>query len=127
MKRGRSTIPKVLESAVSLVRPSLPEGRPGAVALTTLDKRPDGMPAAAQFLAPVAGASPWLMKLTSHGSWANSNEVEHPRNSSVTAGARIECVVFPRNCMSLIADRRNPPAQVVDLPAIELSPPRTAP
>src|SRR5207244_13448789 len=98
MNRGRSTTPKALESAVSLVSCWLPEVMPAAVALTTLDRKPAGIPAAAQFLARVAAACPWLMKVTSHGSLANSNAVEGARNSSVTAGARIEWVLLPRNC-----------------------------
>src|SRR6266480_1016576 len=128
MKRGRSTTPKVFESAVSLVRPWLPEVKPCAVALTTLDTKVVVLiPAAAQFRARAAGDWPWLTKFLSHGSLANSVLVLPGRNSSVTAGARIECVLLPRNCMSWIGDQRSPPVQVVESPAIELLTRRTAP
>src|SRR4030081_1406576 len=112
MERGRRTRSTGLEAALSLVRLWLPEVRPCAVALTTLDTKVEVLiPAAAQFRARLAGDWPWLTKFLSHGSLANSNAVEGGRNSSVPAGVRIECVLLPRNCRSWIGDQRSPPVQ----------------
>src|ERR1700722_13413135 len=97
-QRGRSTMPMVRESAVSLCRLVLPDEVPLAVALTTFDvKVAVSMPAASQFFLRVAGAVPWLTKLWSQGSFANRNEVAAGRNSSVIAGARIDFVRLARN------------------------------
>src|SRR5579862_7852075 len=107
-KRGRNTTPKVLESAVSLVRLGLPEVMPCAVAFTTFEVKGWVIPAAAQFAARCVGFVPWLMKRASHGSFANSKFVDPGRNSSVIAGARTERVLLPRNRMSWIGAQRSP-------------------
>src|SRR5580658_10671134 len=112
-------MPTVRESAISLCRLGLPDVVPVADALTTFETKPVGIPAAAQFLARVAGAVPWPMKFTSQGSLAKENSVAEGRNSSVMAGARIDLVRLPRNRMSWTGDQRMPSVQVGADPAME--------
>src|SRR5580692_12557335 len=99
-QRGCNTTPMVRESATSLVRLGLPDVKPVADAFTTFDTKPVGTPAAAQFLARVAGAVPWAMKFSSQGSFAKENTCAEGRNSSVMAGARMDLVRLARNRMS---------------------------
>jgi len=107
----------------------LPAVVPCTVALIALEvKVAVSIPAAAQFFARVAGSGPCVTKFLSHGSgWANSFDVEAGRKSSVTAGARIEVVLLPRNRMSLVGAQRRPASQVLDEPAIEFLTRRMAP
>ena len=107
---------------------AFPDVVPWAVALTTFETKVSGLiPAAMQFALRVAGAVPWPTKLESHGSFENSKEVDEGRNSSVTAGARIDRVLLPRNCTSWTGDQISPAVQVSAVPAIELSTRRMAP
>src|ERR1700722_4501244 len=127
-QRGRSTMPMVRESAVSLCRLGLPDDVPKAVALTTFDvKVAVLMPAAVQLALRVAGAVPWLTKLWSQGSFANWVDKAEGRNNSVMAGARIDFVRLARNCTSSVGSQRIPSVHVVAVPAMELSTRRAAP